>query len=185
MHSPTDLRVRERLFGERRVAERLLRGGAVAALAITLVRLLLAAGAEPVVHHEQWSAAPSAVVRDSLAALARSGERVSWSGPVSAIAAMAEAVREPGPAVRISVIADSFAVVADTLGALDSLGAGGGTITLAAGGEGAGLAGDDAGDIARDGTVAGAGATLAMHATELGTVHVSRRSPRRRRAGSS
>jgi hypothetical protein len=125
-----------------------MRGGALVALAITLARLLLAAGAEAVVHHERFEAAPSGVVRDSLAAMARSGERVSWSGPVSTIAAMAEAVREPRPAVRVSVVADSFAVIADTLGALDSLGAGGGTVTVAAGVE---------------------DAALAMHATERGT----------------
>src|SRR5688572_26772220 len=141
--------------------EQLLRGGALVALGVTLVRLLAAAGADPVAHHERFLAAPSPLVRDSLAAMARSGEQVSWSGPVSAIAAMSEAVREPRPAVRVSVVADSFAVVADTLGALDSLGAGGGTLTLAVGGEDAGSA--------RGGVDEGVDAALAMHATELGT----------------
>ena len=97
--------------------------------------LVLLAGGASRPHHARLDGAPTAAVRDSLAAIARSGERVTWSGAVSALAAMAEGAREPQPVVRVSVVSDAFAVLGDTLGVLDSLGAGGGTITLAAGGE--------------------------------------------------
>jgi hypothetical protein len=117
------------------LAERLLRGAALIALVVTLVRLVASGGADAAPLHSRFVDGPSAVVRDSLAALARSGERVTWSGAVTAVAAMAAGTREPRPTVRLAVVADSFAVVADTLGALDSLGTGGGTVAIAAGAE--------------------------------------------------
>lgn len=117
------------------MAEWVLRGLALAAVIVTVARLAGSRGEEAAPIHARFVGAPSATVRDSLAALARSGDRVTWSGDVTAVAAMAEGTREPRPAVRLAIVADSFAVVADTLGALDSLGAGGGTVTIAAGAE--------------------------------------------------
>lgn len=108
---------------------------AVALLAVALWRLAVVAAAGAPAHHATFDGAPSARTRDSLAALARAGEVVTWDGGVSSIAAMAEGVRQPGPAVRLSVVADSIVAASDALGLLDSLNAGGSTLTLVAGGE--------------------------------------------------
>ncbi|MDH5235824.1 MAG: hypothetical protein OEW77_12785, partial [Gemmatimonadota bacterium] len=66
--------------------------------------------------------------RDSLAALVRSGTVVGWSGDVRAIAAMAEPVRAPAGGWRVSVIADRGVALGDSLGLLDTLASGSGTL---------------------------------------------------------
>ncbi|MCC7001916.1 MAG: hypothetical protein IT357_07150 [Gemmatimonadaceae bacterium] len=71
----------------------------------------------------------SPVMRDSLAALAAAGDSVSWSGSVAAVIASAEAVREPSGATRFNVVADSATALGDSLGLIDSLSAGAGTLT--------------------------------------------------------
>lgn len=71
----------------------------------------------------------SPVGRDSLAALAAAGDSVSWSGRVAAVIASAEAVREPSGATRFSVVADSATALGDSLGLIDSLSTGAGTLT--------------------------------------------------------
>lgn len=79
--------------------------------------------------HAVFDDGVSAQTRDSLAALARAGVRVTWSGDLTSVAAMAEPVREPAAGWRVSVVATGASAVADSLGALDSLDAGGGTLT--------------------------------------------------------
>jgi hypothetical protein len=111
------------------LAERLVRGAALALLLVALFRACTA---------QREGGAPRAEVRldgseaggtrDSLAALVRSGTAVAWSGDVAAVAAMAEPVREPAGGWRISVVADRGAAVADSLGPVDSLPAGGGAL---------------------------------------------------------
>jgi len=71
----------------------------------------------------------SPVQRDSLAALAAAGDSVTWSGRVAAVIASAEAVREPSGATRFSVVADSATALGDSLGLIDSLSTGAGTLT--------------------------------------------------------
>ena len=119
----------------RRDVERGARIAAVALIAVTLWRLIAVAAAGAPSYHATFDDAPSARTRDSLAALVRAGETVTWSGSVSALAAMAEGIRQPGPAVRLSVVADAVVAASDALGLLDSLSAGGSSLTLAAGGE--------------------------------------------------
>ncbi len=113
--------------------EGLLRGAALAALvAATLVSLwrVTRQDAErvPVVHME-LKAAPSAVTRDSLAALARAGRNVTWSGEIAPLAVMAEPVREPGMRWRIAAVGSEALLVRDSLGPIDSLDAAS-TLTL-------------------------------------------------------
>ncbi|MFN0097578.1 MAG: hypothetical protein ACKVS7_02810 [Gemmatimonadaceae bacterium] len=67
--------------------------------------------------------------RDSLAALAAAGDSVTWSGRVAAVIASAEAVREPSGATRFFIVADTSTALGDSLGLIDSLGAGIGTLT--------------------------------------------------------
>jgi hypothetical protein len=110
--------------------ERLARSAALALLAVALWRLIAALGAGPVARvHVQLDGAPTARTRDSLAALARSGQAISWSGTVAAVAVTSEPVREPSAGTRVSVVADRGTAIGDSLGALDSLGAGGGSLT--------------------------------------------------------
>jgi hypothetical protein len=71
----------------------------------------------------------TATQRDSLAALAAAGDSVTWSGRVAAVIASAEAVREPSGATRFSVVADSTTALGDSLGLIDSLSGGSGTLT--------------------------------------------------------
>jgi hypothetical protein len=115
--------------------EWVLRASALGVLVFALVRMILAGSAAgvPVVHANADGAFDPAV-RDSLAALARSGDRVTWSGRVAALAATSEPVRDPSARTRISFVGESGARIADSLGLIDSLGANG---TLAT----AGLAG--------------------------------------------
>lgn len=116
----------------RRTAEWVARGAAVALLAVALWRALASFGdAAPPRVHASAAGALEAIGRDSLAALSRAGFAVSWSGAPHAVAAMAEPVREPAAGWRISVVADTTALLADELGALDSLGAGGGAVRAA------------------------------------------------------
>lgn len=110
-------------------------------VARTAVVLLLAAALWRVVQARRAEATPSvqvrltgaerAATRDSLAALARSGVTVPWSGEIPALAAMAEGVREPAPATRVSVVADGAVVLGDSLGTIDSLAAGSGSLVVA------------------------------------------------------
>ena len=106
---------------------------ALALLAVALWRVLLAlaAGTAPAVHVALDGSEP-ALTRDSLAALARSGVRVSWSGELAPTVAMVEPGREPTGGARLSVASSRGVVIADSLGVLDSLGAGGGTLIAAA-----------------------------------------------------
>jgi hypothetical protein len=105
--------------------EGLLRGAALAALTLALVaawwrqRAGGDAGARAV--HVEVAGGVSGVQRDSLAALARAGRRVSWSGPVAAVMAVAEPVREPVRRWRVSAVGDGALVARDSLGPIDSL----------------------------------------------------------------
>jgi hypothetical protein len=113
----------------RRRVEGVLRGAAIALLVVVLVRMILAStadGASAV--HVRAEGGLTVQARDSLAALARSGQRVTWSGSVSPIAAASEPVRDPSARTRIAV-AGTAAVLNDSLGPLDSLGTGGGSLT--------------------------------------------------------
>lgn len=113
----------------RRGLEPLLRVAALALLAVSLWRAYdwSDAGRVPTVH-ARLDGSERAETRDSLAALARAGERVSWSGDLASIALMAEGVREPSAGWRLSVVSDGAARLADSLGTIDSLAAGGATL---------------------------------------------------------
>lgn len=126
------MRSRDSSGASRVPAESLARVAALALLAISLWRALasLAATDAPRIHADLGDGV-TAVQRDSLAALSRAGFDVTWSGTLSPVAAMAEPVREPAAGWRISVAADSSALLTDQLGALDSLGSGGGAIRTA------------------------------------------------------
>ena len=100
---------------------------ALLAVALWRVLLALAAGGVPAVH-VALDGSERAGTRDSLAALARAGVMVSWSGAIAPTAAMAEPVREPAGGSRLSVVSPRGVVIADSLGAIDSLVAGGGTL---------------------------------------------------------
>lgn len=122
MHSAAEA-VQARAYASAR-REGVLRGVAVAALLAALLAALWprardgSAGAAVVV---RFDVAPSALLRDSLAALARAGRVVTWSGDVASVAAMAEVVREPSPRWRIAVVGDSPVQLRDSLGPIDSL----------------------------------------------------------------
>jgi hypothetical protein len=115
---------------DRERVEWLLRAGALALLVVALVRLILAgtASGTPSVH-VRAEGGLEAGARDSLAALARSGARVTWSGAVAALAVASEPVRDPSARTRIAVAGEAAATLGDSLGALDSLAAGGGALT--------------------------------------------------------
>ncbi len=112
--------------------ERVARGAAMALVAVALWRVVtsLGEGGIPRVH-VVLTGDLTARTRDSLAALARAGVRVTWSGELAAVAAMAEPVREPAAGWRVSVISRTAAALGDSLGPLDSLEAGGATVTAA------------------------------------------------------
>lgn len=115
---------------DRERVEWLLRAGALALLVVALVRLILAgtASGTPAVH-VRAEGGLEAQARDSLAALARGGARVTWSGSVAALAVASEPVRDPSARTRIAVAGEAAATLGDSLGALDSLAAGGGALT--------------------------------------------------------
>ena len=118
---------------DRRVAwERAARGAALVLVGVVLWRLLLARddACRPVAHLAVVGEM-SALTRDSLAARARAGDAVTWSGDVAAVATAAEPTREPAARVRISAVSDGALALGDSLDELDSLPAGGGTITVA------------------------------------------------------
>lgn len=102
-----------------------MRGVALAALAaatfIAAWRLWRVDEAAVPAVHVQMDSAPSAVTRDSLAALARAGRNVSWSGSLAPLAVMAEPVREPGTRWRIAAVGSAALQVRDSLGPIDSL----------------------------------------------------------------
>ncbi len=106
------------------------RAVAFALVAFAGWRLIASLGAsdEPRVH-AVLDGDVTAHTRDSLAALAHAGARVTWSGDISAVAAMAEPVREPAAGWRLSVVSNAPSAVRDSLGPLDSLGAGGGALS--------------------------------------------------------
>ncbi len=105
--------------------EAVLRALAIAALvAATVIALwrVLREDAERVsVVHVQLAGTPSALLRDSLAALSRAGRPVSWSGHFAPLAVMAEPVREPGRRWRIAAVGSGALLVRDSLGLIDSL----------------------------------------------------------------
>lgn len=118
MRSPADA------LGRALRVERLLRGVALAALAAAIVAGLWqqrrSDGAATAVHLEV-SGTPEALQRDSLAALARAGRDVSWSGELRAVMAVAEPLREPVAGWRVAVVGDSAIALRDSLDLLDSL----------------------------------------------------------------
>jgi len=132
----------------RRSWETLLRLAALSLLAAALWRAVMAhrAGAVPAVH-VTLSGAERLGTRDSLAALARAGTRVTWSGVIAPLAASVEPVREPSGGWRVAIASEGSAEVADEIGPLDSIGIGGGS--LVAGGLRGGLEVRAAGTVAR------------------------------------
>lgn len=114
--------------------ERLLRSLALlallASLGIALWDALRGDAGEP---PRRWAieGTPSPVVRDSLAALQRAGNKVEWKGTVAPLMAMAEPVREPGDRWRVAVVNAAPVEVRDSLGPIDSLDAPGAITTEA------------------------------------------------------
>ncbi|MCE9601265.1 MAG: hypothetical protein K8S21_03505 [Gemmatimonadetes bacterium] len=121
MRSPADRRI---------PWERVARGVALAIVALVLLRTVLApdAAAVPAVHVDATDDL-SAQARDSLVARARAGDAVTWSGEVAAIATVAEPLRDPSARTTILAVSDGALALGDSLGAIDSLPAGGGAIT--------------------------------------------------------
>ncbi|WKW11511.1 hypothetical protein Strain138_000766 [Pseudogemmatithrix spongiicola] len=112
--------------------EGLLRGAALAALAVAVAASFwqLRRGSDvPTTRHAELGGAPDAVLRDSLAALARAGRAITWSGPLRAVMAVAEPLREPLPAWRIAAVGDSALELRDSLDVLDSLNVAGVVVT--------------------------------------------------------
>lgn len=111
--------------------ERAARGLACALVVLVLVRVLLARddAAAPAAHLTV-AGGVSARTRDSLAARARAGDAVTWSGDIAAVATSSEPVRDPSARTRISVVSDGAVALGDSLGELDSLPAGGGSISV-------------------------------------------------------
>lgn len=93
----------------------------VAATVIALWRVLREDAERVSVVHVQLAGTPSALLRDSLAALSRAGRPVSWSGHLAPLAVMAEPVREPGRRWRIAAVGSGALLVRDSLGPIDSL----------------------------------------------------------------
>lgn len=158
--------MRSRDSASRLPIERVLRGAAFAALAFALWRALAAVtGDAPPRLHASLANGLTSAARDSLAALSRAGVTVSWDGALAPVAAMAEPIREPDAGWRVSVVAESGAVLHDALGAIDSLGIGSGAGS-------AGGAGGAAGGSVRVAGVRGAlgvreGGTTALLATPM------------------
>ncbi len=104
---------------------------ALAALLLALVRLVLdARGGDAAPRHVRVEGGLAPASRDSLVALARAGDRIEWSGPVSPLALAVEPVRDPSARSRLLVAGAGSAALADSLGPLDSL-ASAGTYTTA------------------------------------------------------
>ncbi len=112
--------------------ERAARGIACVIVALMLARVLLSRGdaAAPAAHLTVVGDV-SARARDSLAARARAGDAVTWSGDVAAVATSSEPVRGPSARTRISAVGDGAIALGDSLGELDSLPARSGSITAA------------------------------------------------------
>ena len=124
-------------------AELAARGSAFALIAFALWRLLSGAGAGGVARvrsselardlpaiesgrnaalHVDLDSAPSPADRDALAAVARAGTRVTWSGAaVAPLAAVAVRAREPGAPVQVNVASASEVSLSDGLAALDTV----------------------------------------------------------------
>lgn len=79
--------------------------------------------------HVALSGSLASATRDSLAAFARAGHGVTWSGPLAAVMAVAEPLREPLPAWRIAAVGDRALELRDSLDVLDSLDAAGVVVT--------------------------------------------------------
>lgn len=110
--------------------ERAARAIAVALVVLVLLRLLLAHGdAAAPAAHLTVAGDVNVRTRDSLAARARAGDAVTWSGDIAAVATSSEPVRDPSARTRISVVSDGAVALGDSLGDLDSLPAGGGSIS--------------------------------------------------------
>ncbi len=121
MRSPADRRV---------PWERAARGAALVILVLALLRVLLSQGdAAALAVHLDAQGDVNVRVRDSLAARARAGDAVTWSGDVAAVATAAESVREPEALTAIAAVSDGALALGDALGAIDSLPTGGGAIT--------------------------------------------------------
>lgn len=118
MRSPADA------LGRALRVEGVLRGVALAALGAAIVASVWQqrrSGAPPVALHVDVSGTPDAVQRDSLAALARAGRDVSWSGDLRAVMAVAEPLREPVAGWRVAVVGDSAIALRDSLDLIDSV----------------------------------------------------------------
>lgn len=113
----------------RRRLERALRLGALALVAFALWRAWAARGEVTVPTVVELSATPTPVQRDSLRALTRSRRAIAWRGDVAPLALSAEPTREPGDRWRVTAVAARASLLADALGPVDSLDAGGGSIT--------------------------------------------------------
>ncbi|MBA3854105.1 MAG: hypothetical protein C0503_06805 [Gemmatimonas sp.] len=105
-------------------AEGLLRGLALAAVVAAIIAALWqnrrSDDALPALHVD-IAGAPSAIARDSLAALARAGRTLTWSGDLRAVTAVAEPLREPVAGWRVAVVGDAALALRDSLDLLDSL----------------------------------------------------------------
>jgi hypothetical protein len=78
--------------------------------------------------HVQFRETPSPEQRDELAAMARAGTRVTWSGSALVPLAMtAERIREPSASVRVVAESPATIELRDALGVVDTLRAGVGT----------------------------------------------------------
>lgn len=118
MRSPADA------LGRALRVEGLLRGVALAALVAAIVAAVWQqrrSDGAPTVVHVDVSGTPDALQRDSLAALARAGRDVSWSGELRAVMAVAEPLREPVAGWRVAVVGDSAMALRDSLDLLDSI----------------------------------------------------------------
>lgn len=118
MRSPADA------LGRALRVEGVLRGVALAALVAAIVASVWQqrrSGAAPAAVHVDVIGTPDAVRRDSLAALARAGRDVSWSGEVRAVMTVAEPLREPVAGWRVAVVGDSAIELRDSLDLLDSV----------------------------------------------------------------
>jgi hypothetical protein len=113
----------------RRTVERVLRGTALALVAFALWRAWSATRASSAPAVAEFAAAPTSTQRDSLAALARSGRNIAWRGTVEPIALGAEPTNEPGDRGRVVAVSTAAAQLGDALGPIDSVEAGGGSIT--------------------------------------------------------
>jgi hypothetical protein len=118
MRSPADALVRAGRV------EGLLRGVALAALVAAIVAAVWQqrrSDGAPATVHVDVSGTPDPVERDSLAALARAGRDVSWSGELRAVMAVAEPLREPVAGWRVAVVGDSAMALRDSLDLLDTI----------------------------------------------------------------